>query len=349
MCSRDQRSRLAALLMPLFSSGILTAFLVGGYLPWNVASASYTGVCTIGLICSVVWTPESPCWLVNEGRYEEAKRSLRYLRGSDSTNIEAHVEVLKMSRKSVLVERNAVFSDLLEPTVWKPFVILVLFHFLQTGTGFYGLMYYTVDFFDDLRTSFDPLTVTIFLSVARLVMSCVFGTYCATRLNRKVVTALSSGLSGVSLLGAAAYEHVFTSIDADERLHTWIPIGCILTNVLVCTITVQPLPWLMTRELFPLPVRGIMCGLTYFIGTVLVFLSVKYFMSVMGLFGIPGALSFFSASSFLVCLFGIFVLPDTNNKNRSEIERNFTKAKPRVEEQPLIGKGVGNVMPTLLV
>lgn len=85
--------------------------------------------------------------------------------GRSHVGIVAELENLKLSSKED--DEKLEFKAFLEPTVWKPFVILSMYHIFQCGTGVYDILYYTVDFVESLGTSYDPLPVSILLSVAR--------------------------------------------------------------------------------------------------------------------------------------------------------------------------------------
>lgn len=60
-------------------------FLMGTFLKWRTIAAIST-IFPVLSILALFFVPESPHWLLVKGRYEEAKRSLAWLRGWTSLN-----------------------------------------------------------------------------------------------------------------------------------------------------------------------------------------------------------------------------------------------------------------------
>lgn len=173
------------------SAGILYAYVIGGYLPWNVASLVLAGSGVVGLIC-IFFIPESPAWLVMQGDINAAIQSLEWLK-RDKETIAQEVDELRKSSTSKDLPQSISLQHFLHPTVWKPFLILLIFSALQNGSGFYMLLYYTVNFFQNLGTGgeIDPLTITVGLALMRLV-SGSFGALFIARFSRKKLTATTA-------------------------------------------------------------------------------------------------------------------------------------------------------------
>nr|XP_018916628.1 PREDICTED: facilitated trehalose transporter Tret1-like isoform X2 [Bemisia tabaci] len=318
-CTKKQRSVLLSILTVSFTFGVSLTYFVGGYLPWKVASGVFATGCYLYFFIQL-FVPESPAWLYKKGDIDASKRSLQKLGRSPEGTLR-ELEILRLSAKELSEKFR--FKVFLEPTVWKPFLIMSTFHLLQNLSGVFHIMNYTLDFIQRLGTSYDPLTVSIIIAVSRVITCCTAGMYATASVGRKPATIVSSILMTLSFLGAGIYEYVFQDTPVGQKPYEWVPIVLLIVNIISGSLAVSILPWLMSSELFPLQVRGSMNGAVYVVGTSLMFVSIKLYAVCLEIFEIWGLLLVYTLGSFLAVLFGIFVLPETQNKTLLEVERGF--------------------------
>jgi facilitated trehalose transporter len=74
------RGRLGSLTASSLALGILITYIIGAFVDWYVL-AWILGCLSILFLCGTVMMPESPVWLLSNGREEEARLSLQLLRG----------------------------------------------------------------------------------------------------------------------------------------------------------------------------------------------------------------------------------------------------------------------------
>nr|XP_018916620.1 PREDICTED: facilitated trehalose transporter Tret1-like isoform X1 [Bemisia tabaci] len=318
-CTKKQRSVLLSIISASFTFGVSLTYFVGGYLPWNVASGVFALGCFLYFLIQLL-APESPAWLYKKGDIDASKRSLQRL-GRSPSGILRELEMLRLSSKEQ--SEKFQFKVFLEPTVWKPFLIMCIFHILLNLSGVFHIMYYTLDFIERLGTSYDPLTVSIIISVTRVISCSTVGIYSTAYVGRKPATIVSSILMTLSFLSAGVYEYVFQDTPVGQKPYEWVPIVLLISNLVSGILAVAILPWLISGELFPLQIRGSMNGAVYVFGTSLMFVSIKLYAVCLEVFQMWGLLLVYSLGSFLAILFGIFVLPETQNKTLLEVERGF--------------------------
>ncbi|CAH0771318.1 unnamed protein product [Bemisia tabaci] len=333
-CTKKQRSVLLAFISAAFVIGVLLAYVVGGYLPWNIASAILSLMCFLNFLIQLL-APESPAWLYKRGRPDASTRSLQKL-GRSPEGIARELEMLRLSSK----EQSEKFQlrVFLEPTVWKPFLILSFYHFLQAATGVYHFMYYTLDFIERLGTTYDPLTVSLILSVIRVVINATLGMWITARMSRRLATVISSVGMCASLIGMGVWEHVYRDTPVGARNYEWFPIVLLNLYIIFGIIGVTTLPWLMSGEVFPLRVRGSMSGAVFVVATGSMFVFIKSYDWSIEALGMSGLLFTFAAMSFLGIFLGAFFLPETQNKTLYEIERGFMSKSKRVATEWTVQK-----------
>jgi facilitated trehalose transporter len=210
----------------------------------------------------------------------------------------------------------------MEPTVWKPFFILLAFFIFQEGSGIYVILFYAVDFFREVGTSVDEFMASISVGVARLVMSIV-GAALLGRFDRRTLAMTSAIGMTLAMSVTSSYEFIFAGVPTHIRPFAWLPAICILIHVCVSMIGMLQLPWIMTSELFPLKVRSFACGLVTAAAHLFIFASVKTYPALSGVLGMSGTLVFFASASFCGAIFVYALLPETKGKTLMEIECEF--------------------------
>ncbi|XP_072155738.1 facilitated trehalose transporter Tret1 [Bemisia tabaci] len=249
-CTKKQRSVLLSILTVSFTFGVSLTYFVGGYLPWKVASGVFATGCYLYFFIQL-FVPESPAWLYKKGDVDASKRSLQRL-GRSPEGTDRELEILRLSAKELSEKFR--FKVFLEPTVWKPFLIMSTFHLLQNLSGVFHIMNYTLDFIERLGTSYDPLSISIIIAVSRVITCCTAGMYATASVGRKPATVVSSILMTLSFLGAGVYEYVFRDTPVGQKPFEWVPIVLLIVNIISGSLAVSILPWLMSSELFPLQV-----------------------------------------------------------------------------------------------
>ena len=128
----------------------------------------------------LIFIPKSPQWLICKGRTDEAKQSLKMLRGPNA-DIAKEIELLKnaakLSEEINLSEAHDNAStnswrEFLEPEVYKPLSLLILVFILQQLSGSYAVVSYAVTIFKRiLRGDSGPKLAAISIGAIRIVGS----------------------------------------------------------------------------------------------------------------------------------------------------------------------------------
>lgn len=318
----SHRGPLSACGPVLVSLGVLIVYTLGFFAAWHIVAA----LCTIFALFSLVavsLVPETPPWLASRGRTAEARTALVWLRRSPAAADKELAEIMEsMAHAKKEAEAGVGRCSFVQPTIWKPFLLLLAFFFFQEGSGIYVVLYYAVSLFQEVGTEMNEYVASIWVACMRLVMS-ILGALAIQRLNRTTLACMSGVGMFVAMLAAGFYEHLFSSVPPSSRPLPWVPLACFLVHVCVSMLGYLQLPWIMTGELFPLRARGAMGGLVSSLGHLLIFTSVKTYPDLRNAIGMDGVLWGFSALSLCGAVFGKLLLPETNGRTLREIEMSF--------------------------
>lgn len=75
----DIRSSLISAGPTLASLGMVIGYIEGKLFHWRTVSWISIGFCILPVVLVQIFAPESPVWLVNQGRIEDAAVALKYL------------------------------------------------------------------------------------------------------------------------------------------------------------------------------------------------------------------------------------------------------------------------------
>jgi len=211
---------------------------------------------------SLFLLPETPMWLRNHGRCREADAAEAWLGVEPAAAVTVPAPVTAMSVNGddrphdvggAGGPATAYLTLFAGPEVWKPTLITILFFACQQLSGFYVLLFYSLDVLRDCRVQWDGLTVTAFLSLSRVVGSVVYAML--HHVPRRTLVVVSGGGMALSLAIVIVYMQLYRDVASP-------PFGAVLVVAFIAyvffgLIAMAPLPWTICGEVFPMAVKGI--------------------------------------------------------------------------------------------
>ncbi|XP_011297405.1 facilitated trehalose transporter Tret1-like isoform X2 [Fopius arisanus] len=321
------RGMLIALASVGVSTGVLIEYALGSILHWKVVAGISSLIPLAALILMFAF-PETPSYLISRSKPEEARRALRQFRGSKydlDREMETLVNFSKKNNLKRLTGFREIFQALTKPNALKPFAILVIYFLIYQWSGTNAVTFYAVEIFKASGTSINGYLATVILGVARL-LSTVAACILCRRCGRRPLTLISSVGCGLSMLGMGGYEWLreYWVHNDVTPTWTWIPVFCMFSYTVACTLGFLVVPWVMIGEVYPVQVRGIIGGITTMTAHSFIFMVVYSFrvlkdsLTEHGTYLLFGSISFFGSIYFYVCL------PETKNKSLQEIEDYFS-------------------------
>jgi putative MFS transporter len=258
----------------------------------------------------VVWwirlrVPESPRWLAQHGRIEEAERILSEL--EERVKVEAGVSTLPEPAPIEESTQRGSFAEIWKPPYRARTVMLVVFNLFQT-VGFYGFSNWVPTLLIARGVAITNSLQYTFLIAIAAPFGPLLAAGLADRFERKwlIVTAA---------LGVAVFGVLFGQAVAAPVL---IGLGILLTlsnNVMSTAFhTYQP-------ELYPTRVRALAVGFVYSWSRLSVVFSAFVIAFFLDRFGVPGVFALIAGSMVVVMLaIGVYG-PKTSNRALEEISK----------------------------
>lgn len=330
------RGTLVSMFQLMVTIGVLVSYLSDLYFADESDMTCWRPMFYVGVIPACIlligmfFMPETPRWLMSQGRHDESIRILNRIEGEEQAKISFRQMQEEIKRSEA--EKSG-WRELLQPWLRTPLIICIGIMFFQQFVGINTVIYYSPKIF--LMAGFDGTVAAIWASVGVGLVNVIFtvvSVYFVDRLGRRKLYFI--GLSGIVvslLLLGLCFVYVNQLGDSVK----WVAILLIFCYVAFFAISIGPLGWLIISEIFPLKLRGLGASL----GSLSVWLfnsivSFTFFKIVKALtipgkeilmegedLGNPaGAFWFYGGIAFLALIWGYFYVPETKGVSLEQIE-----------------------------
>ncbi|WP_155135025.1 sugar porter family MFS transporter [Roseibium sp. RKSG952] len=203
-------------------------------------------VCLVGMI----WSPESPRWLVMKRQEDKARSALRLVQPRISNDdVERIVTDIKRQHPERPEEER--WSRLAAPKLRPLLIFAVIAFFLQQFCGINAVLNYAPEILREagMEGLSNQLVATVGLGFV-LAATGAIGISIVDRIGRKPL--FITGFIGTSLsMAVLALTLQFLGND-----FAWLSLVSLFVFVFFFGISLGPLPWIYMSELFPLALRG---------------------------------------------------------------------------------------------
>ncbi|WP_051476835.1 sugar porter family MFS transporter [Arthrobacter sp. Br18] len=245
--------------------------------------------------------PESPQYLIRQGRDEEAARVLSRVSGIHDTDAKT-----AQIRDSFEREDKAGYRDLrgpafgLQPILWVGMAIAAL----QQLVGINAIFYYSTTLWQSVGFSeSDSFTTSVITSVINVTMTFVAIFFVDRIGRRKLLLAGSVGMFVGLLAATIAFSQASGSGENVSLTGIWGPMALVGANLFVIffAATWGPVMWVTLGEMFPNRIRSIALGVATMVNWVfnfLVTLAFPWVSANLGLWTMYAAFTVFAVLSF---------------------------------------------------
>ncbi|WP_286083606.1 sugar porter family MFS transporter [Parabacteroides goldsteinii] len=330
------RGTLVSMFQLMVTIGVLVSYLSDLYFADESDMTCWRPMFYVGVIPACIlligmfFMPETPRWLMSQGRHDESIRILNRIEGEEQAKISFRQMQEEIKRSEA--EKSG-WRELLQPWLRTPLIICIGIMFFQQFVGINTVIYYSPKIF--LMAGFDGTVAAIWASVGVGLVNVIFtvvSVYFVDRLGRRKLYFI--GLSGIVvslLLLGLCFVYVNQLGDSVK----WVAILLIFCYVAFFAISIGPLGWLIISEIFPLKLRGLGASLGSF--SVWLFNSIVSFtfFKIVKALTIPGkeilmegedlgnpagAFWFYGGIAFLALIWGYFYVPETKGVSLEQIE-----------------------------
>jgi sugar porter (SP) family MFS transporter len=252
------RGALVSLFQLMVTIGILLSYLSDLYFANEADIACWRPmlyVCAVPaviLFVGIIFLPETPRWLFNNGRAEESLKILKRIE-SEQNALDSYQLMQEEVQKSSETEKTG-WKEFWKPWLRIPVIIAIGIMFFQQFVGINTVIYYSPKIF--LMAGFNGAVAAIWASVGVGVVTVIFSlvsVYFIDRLGRRKLyfLGMTGMMASLFLLGLCfAFNNQLVG-------YQWTYIVFMFLYVAFYSISIGPLGWLIISEVFPQKVRSI--------------------------------------------------------------------------------------------
>ena len=175
----------------------------------------------------MVALPETPYWLIEYNRFEQAKKSLKFFRGSF---YDVNPELNEIHQRHLSKDKSQSCSWMLQrlfsKAFFRPFLSVGVIPVIFVISGFDIIQIYMVTVLEETGSSINPAFGPMIVGGNRAILSCL-GPFIVKIIPPKILftTAQLIHASCISVLGILAYWKTYHTIHTELG---WIPMTAII-------------------------------------------------------------------------------------------------------------------------
>lgn len=337
-----------------FFTSFPEVFINGGVLLGYISNYAFSKLPTklgwrfmlgIGVIPSVLLgigvlaMPESPRWLVMQGRLGDAKRVLdrtsdtleesktRLADIKEAAGIpqDCQDDIVSVTRESS--HGSGVWRELFlhpTPTVLHILIAAIGIHFFQQASGIDAVVLYSPRIYEKAG-----ITKPSYRLLATIAVGCMktfftlVATFLVDKIGRRILLLSSCGGMILSLLALATG---LTIIDHSDHTLKWAIVVCVCatySTVAFFSIGMGPLAWVYSSEIFPLRLRAQGCSMGVAVNRAVSGGILMTFISLYKAISIGGAFFLYAGVASVAWIFFYTLLPETKGRTLEEMEPLF--------------------------
>ncbi|NXN51816.1 GTR6 protein, partial [Rynchops niger] len=319
--------------------GSLVLYALGKYLGlvlewrWLAVAGEVPVLAMIVLLC---FMPDSPRFLLSQGKDDKALGSLCWLRGRDTDYAREYEQIKDSVRKQ---NRRVSCAEIKDPFIYKPILIAVGMRFLQQLSGVTCVLVYLQSIFKKTSVILKPEYDAALVGLVRL-FSVAIAAVSMDKAGRKILLFVSAGVMLVSNLTMGLYIHFmpasqngtianktlvsFANLPAEPTNYiTLIPLLATMFFIMGYAMGWGPITWLLMSEILPLKARGVASGLCVVVSWLTAFTLTRFFLLVVEAFGLEVPFLFFAVICAANVLFTGCCVPETKGRSLEQIEAFF--------------------------
>jgi sugar porter (SP) family MFS transporter len=294
--------------------GILFGYLIGyafadtGNWRWMFGLTIIPGV--IQLV-GMIFSPESPRWLLTRGKSEKAVHVLKMLRKSG--NIDREIEEIRKVAKQKIKEGG--WRDLFAPVVLPALFVGVGLSVFQQITGINTVIYYAPQIFEISGFAAPSKAILASIAIGSInVLATIVSLWLLDRVGRRKLLLIGVGGMVISLL--------FLSLGFFSQHKELFEVSVIslMAYVAFFAIGLGPVAFLIISEIYPLHLRGKAMSLALFANWVCNFIVSLTFLSLIEAMGSGQTFILYAVIGVLAWWFVYRRVPETKGKSLEEIE-----------------------------
>lgn len=315
----EYRGMLVSLNQLAITLGIMMAYVVDAAFANSGAWRWMFGVGVIPaliLFFGMLFLPKSPRWLLYNGYFESARKTLQKIR--ECEDVEDELNEIKNS-----FVKKSDWRMLFQPWLLPAIIISLGLGFFQQAIGINTIIYYAPTIFEmaGFKTALAAILATAGIGVVNVLFT-IIALPLLDRWGRRPLLII--GIIGmlISLIALSVAFHYGASAGPALK---WTAMASMLVYIACFAISLGPIMWLLFSEVFPLEIRGLGTSLAVAASWGFNGVVALTFLPLVEKLGASGTFVIYTIIAVLALLFAVKKVPETKGVSLERIEKNLRR------------------------
>ncbi|WP_251454043.1 sugar porter family MFS transporter [Microbacterium sp. Marseille-Q6648] len=283
---------------------------------WRVMLA-IAALPAIVLFLGMLRAPESPRWLLSQGREDDALDVLKQLRTVDR----AEAEMAEVARLTEEEEESKLggWRSLRMPWVLRIVLVGIGLGVVQQLTGINSVMFYGSQLLTEAGFEANAALIANTANGLIAVIAMAVGLKMLNRVRRRVM--IISGFVIITVI------HLLVGFIANAMapgvVRASIVLALLVLFVGVMSLTLGLTVWVILAEMFPLKIRGFAIGISVFFLWMANAAISLFFPTMVASLGISGTFFLFAAFGVVSTIFVVTQVPETHGRSLERLEEDL--------------------------
>jgi len=308
----------------MITIGILLSYIVGVLFTPIEGWRWMFGVAVIPALVlgiGMFFLPESPRWLVKNGKLDKARLVLA--RSRVESEVETEMRQMEELERLEREQAQTGYKELLTPWIRPALIIGVGLAIFQQITGINTVIYYAPTILEIVGFSAAGAIAATALGVGVVnVGFTILAVRIIDRVSRRPLLII--GLIGMTI--SLALLGLVFSLESTSAAAGLLATICLALYIASFAISLGPVFWLMISEIYPLSIRGSAMSVAAICNWGSNFIVALTFPVLLATLGGAGAFWLFAAIGVVAWLFVFFMVPETKGRSLEEIEADLRGA-----------------------
>ena len=288
---------------------------------WMLGMEVVPAALFMGLLLAV---PESPRWLAQKGRSDEAREILEKVGGPE------HAARELCGIRDAMSREEGRFSELFSGAFFKPLAIAVMLMAFSQFCGINAIMYYSTKIFAASGAGQNAaFTSSVWVGLINFAFTFV-AIGLVDKAGRRPLLLIGTAVQAIAL-GLVGW--MFHAQQNGAGL-----LVCVVLFIAAFAMAMGPIGWLFCSEIFPNKVRGRAMSVAAFTVWVSCYVVAQTFPMLNDSPAIGPAVTFwcYAGVSLLSFLFVLAAVPETKGRSLEDIEKMWTRSSAPDEEKKVV-------------
>ena len=322
------RATLSSIIGLSYNFGVCILWFLGYFFEWQYVAFLSTLPAVITFFGFLI-LPETPYWLIQNQKFEEAYASLKYFRKNDEEKeVENEYQEMLQSRQEKLNQgRLQIICSL---TFFRPFLCIGILYPLQELGGLIITTNYFQSIMIDSKIELETKTCSLILGFVR-IFSCLLTLATIQKMQPKLTFIGFIAIKAVCFLITGIY-FLPKPYHLELATWTWIPFAMFVISYFSLPF-IHAIIWSLTGEMYPSEVRNFAVGLTECLAYTADFVLLRIYLKMKHSIGLYGVFFMFAGISALCVIYAALTVPDNRGQSLSEIEKKYNCKTPLLSEK----------------